>query len=145
MIDAVGRRVCSGATFRLPFGSVGTLVAKEGKLDFAFGEAFGYPKLQPKEVIQHCHCLAHLDTLTASLPCFPFPERAERAERAKGRILSYDPVDIGRLASTPGKRRIQKLIRMRADMACLRPKKARTLWILLVILFCLSQSGPLKM
>lgn len=44
MVDAIGRRICSGSKLCLPFGSVGSLVAKDRRLSFTFAERFRRPK-----------------------------------------------------------------------------------------------------
>ncbi|CAM9402830.1 unnamed protein product [Pylaiella littoralis] len=47
VVDAIGRRVCSGSTLRVPFGGVGYLVAKDRTLSFAFADTFRRPRMTP--------------------------------------------------------------------------------------------------
>ncbi len=47
IVDAIGRRVCSGSKLCLPFGRVGSLVAKDRRLGFQFADGFRRPRMDP--------------------------------------------------------------------------------------------------
>jgi len=47
IVDAIGRRVCSGSKLCLKFGRVGSLVAKDRRLGFQFADGFRRPRMDP--------------------------------------------------------------------------------------------------
>lgn len=50
IVDAIGRRACSGATLRLPFGEIGMLLMKGRTIRFEFAEGFRRPRMDSRAV-----------------------------------------------------------------------------------------------
>lgn len=50
IVDAIGRRACSGVKLRLPFGAIGILLIKGRTIRFEFAEGFRRPRMDPRRV-----------------------------------------------------------------------------------------------